>query len=137
MPPLAVGLSVLAGASFACSLVALSLTVPASGFAPLLVARVVGAVVMGIAILVRRRSMSLDARSAKMALGTGFLDAMANVTMITAIRIGPLAVASVVGSLYPVATILLARFVLGERLKRHQSLGVALALVALVLTALP
>jgi drug/metabolite transporter (DMT)-like permease len=57
--------------------------------------------------------------------------------MITAIRIGPLAVASVVGALYPVATILLARGVLGERLKRHQAIGVVMALAAVVLTALP
>ncbi len=137
MPPLAVGLSVLAGASFACSLVALSLTLSPSGFAPLLVARVVGCVIMGVALLVRRREMSLDPGSARMAAAAGLLDASANVTMISAIRIGPLAVAAVVGGLYPVATMLLARIVLGERLKRHQAFGVALALAAVVLTALP
>ncbi len=137
MPPRAVALSVLAGASFACSLVALSLTSPPSGFAPLLVARVVGCVIMGVALLARRREMSLDAGSARMAAAAGLLDASANVTMISAIRIGPLAVAAVVGGLYPVATMLLARIVLGERLKRHQAFGVALALAAVVLTALP
>jgi drug/metabolite transporter (DMT)-like permease len=137
MPPAAVGLSVLAGASFACSLVALSLTLPASGFAPLLVARAVGAVVMCVALIVRRREMSLDLRAARMAGAAGLLDAGANITMISAIRIGPLAVASVVGALYPVATMLLARIVLGERLKRHQAFGVALALAAVVLTAIP
>jgi drug/metabolite transporter (DMT)-like permease len=137
MPPLAVGLSVLAGASFACSLVALSLTLSPSGFAPLLVARVVGCVIMGVALLVRRREMSLHAGSARMAAAAGLRDASANVTMISAIRIGPLAVAAVVGGLYPVATMLLARIVLGERLKRHQAFGVALALAAVVLTALP
>lgn len=137
MPPLAVGLSVLAGASFAGSLVSLSLTQPGSGLAPLLVARIVGAVIMGVALFVRRREMSLDRPAARMAAGAGLLDAAANITMISAIRIGPLAVASVVGSLYPVATILLARVVLGERLKRHQAIGVVLALAAVVLTALP
>jgi drug/metabolite transporter (DMT)-like permease len=56
--------------------------------------------------------------------------------MITAIRIGPLAVASVLGSLYPVVTILLARFVLGERLRGLQRLGIALAMAAVLLAAL-
>ena len=137
MPPLAVALSVLAGASFACSLVSLSLTLPTSGFAPLLIARGGGTVIMGVAIFARRREMTLGRPGARMAVGAGLLDAAANVTMISAIRVGPLAVASVVGGLYPVATMLLARIVLGERLKRHQAFGVALALAAVVLTALP
>ena len=137
MPPLAVGLSVLAGASFACSLVALSLTAPASGFAPLLIARSVGAVIMGIALIVRRREMTLNRPGARMAISAGLLDSAANIAMISAIRVGPLAVASVVGGLYPVATMLLARMVLGERLKLHQAFGVVLALAAVVLTALP
>jgi len=72
-----------------------------------------------------------------MAYGAGALDTAANVTMLAAIRIGPLAVASVLGSLYPVATILLARAVLGERLRGIQRAGVALALVAVLLTAIP
>ena len=72
-----------------------------------------------------------------MAVLAGVLDATANVAILSAIRIGPLAVAAVVGGLYPVATILLARVVLTERLKRHQMVGVALALIAVVLTALP
>jgi drug/metabolite transporter (DMT)-like permease len=64
------------------------------------------------------------------------LDALATVTMITAIRIGPLAVASVLGALYPVVTILLARVVLGERIRGLQRLGIALAMAAVLLAAL-
>jgi uncharacterized membrane protein len=137
MPPAAVGFSLLAGSCFATSLVALSLTSPASGFAPLLVARVVGTLGFGVALFVRRGELTFDATSIRLAAITGVLDAAANVAMLTAVRIGPLAVASVVGGLYPVATMLLARVVLEERMKRHQIAGVALALVAVVLTALP
>jgi drug/metabolite transporter (DMT)-like permease len=137
MPPRAVALSVLSGACFAVSLVSLSLTGHASGFAPLLIARVVGTVLMGAALLVRRPARPLDMPSLRLAAIAGVIDAGANLTMLTAIRIGPLAVASVVGGLYPVATMLLARAVLGERLKRHQVVGVGIALVAVVLTALP
>jgi drug/metabolite transporter (DMT)-like permease len=68
-------------------------------------------------------------------LGAGALDAIANITMLAAIRIGPLAVASVLGSLYPIATILLARFVLKERLHWAQRAGVALALAAVLMAA--
>ena len=141
MPPRAVALSVLAGSMFACSLIVLSMTAHASGFAPLLVARAVGTTLFGIALFVRRRDTPAaggdGGEAVRMAVLAGVLDATANVAILSAIRIGPLAVAAVVGGLYPVATILLARVVLTERLKRHQMVGVALALIAVVLTALP
>jgi drug/metabolite transporter (DMT)-like permease len=137
MPPRAVGLSVLAGSCFAVSLIALSLTSVGSGFAPLLVARIVGTIGFAALVLVRRKEMVYEAASMRLAVLAGVLDAAANVTMLTAVRIGPLAVASVVGGLFPVTTMLLARVVLHERLKRHQVAGVALAHVAVVLTALP
>ena len=137
MPPKAVGFSVLAGSCFAISLIALSMTGAGSGFAPLLVARVVGTAGFAIVVFVRRKEMFYEASSMRLAVLTGLLDAAANITMLTAVRIGPLAVASVVGGLFPVVTMLLARVVLDERLKRHQVAGVGLALVAVVLTALP
>ena len=49
---------------------------------------------------------------------------------------GMVSVASVLGSLYPVATLFWARLLLGERLRRVQTLGVALTLVGVVAIAL-
>jgi drug/metabolite transporter (DMT)-like permease len=49
---------------------------------------------------------------------------------------GMVSVASVLGSLYPVATLFWARLLLGERLRRVQSIGVALTLVGVVAIAL-
>ena len=46
---------------------------------------------------------------------------------------GLLSVVSVLASLYPVVTVLLARFVLGERVQRTQDAGVVVALVGVVL----
>lgn len=49
---------------------------------------------------------------------------------------GLVSVASVLGSLYPVATLFWARLLLGERLRRVQIVGVALTLVGVVAIAL-
>jgi drug/metabolite transporter (DMT)-like permease len=49
---------------------------------------------------------------------------------------GLVSVASVLGSLYPVATLFWARLILGERLRRVQSVGVTLTLAGVVAIAL-
>ncbi|WP_404383086.1 DMT family transporter [Knoellia locipacati] len=58
----------------------------------------------------------------------GFADLLANALFATASSRGQVSIASVLGSLYPVATILLARLVLGERLRPIQQVGVLCAL---------
>lgn len=58
----------------------------------------------------------------------GSADLLANSLFATASSRGQVSIASVLGSLYPVATILLARFVLGERLRPIQQVGVVCAL---------
>ena len=57
----------------------------------------------------------------------------ANVLFLLANREGLLAVVAVITSLYPASTIALAQIVLGERLARHQVIGLVLATVAVVL----
>ncbi|KGN38558.1 DMT family transporter [Knoellia subterranea] len=66
----------------------------------------------------------------------GCADLLANVLFGTASSRGQVSVAAVLGSLYPVATILLARVVLKERLRRIQQVGVVLALTGAVLISL-
>jgi len=137
LPPSAIGLSLVAGVAFSGSFISFSFATPDSGFWPLFAARVTSVTILATVALMRRGHLRLEPTVRPAAFGAGLLDAAANVTMISAIRIGPLAVASVLGSLYPVITVLLARLVLGERLRGLQRFGVVLAFVAVVLAAWP
>ena len=65
--------------------------------------------------------------------GSGLADTLANVTFLLATEEGQLAVVSVLSSLYPVATVVLARVVLAERMTRTQGLGLVSALAATAL----
>ena len=68
-------------------------------------------------------------------VGSGLLDAMANVAVIIGLRVGDLAVVSVLTALYPAGTILLAAAVLRERVTKVQLTGLGLALVASAMLA--
>jgi drug/metabolite transporter (DMT)-like permease len=65
----------------------------------------------------------------------GILDTGGNLLFAAASEHGLVSVVSVLGSLYPVGTVLLARLVLGERVARTQEAGVVLALAGVVLVS--
>jgi drug/metabolite transporter (DMT)-like permease len=67
----------------------------------------------------------------------GVLDTTANALFAFAAAAGNLAVAAVLGSMYPVATALLGRVLLGEQLSLLQAVGVVFALVGVVLVSIP
>jgi drug/metabolite transporter (DMT)-like permease len=75
-----------------------------------------------------RRDLGTIALIGVLDMGATGLYALANTE-------GLLSVVAVVGSLYPVTTVLLARFVLHERLRRAQALGVLLAFVGVAAVA--
>ncbi|KGN42247.1 DMT family transporter [Knoellia aerolata] len=66
----------------------------------------------------------------------GCADLLANALFATASSRGQVSIAAVLGSLYPVATILLARLVLKERLRPIQVAGVACALLGAAVISL-
>ncbi|TGD84299.1 EamA family transporter [Mycolicibacterium sp. CH28] len=72
----------------------------------------------------------------RLALAAALLDTGANVAMLLALQASMLSLASVLMSLYPAATVLLAIVVLRERVTRWQAVGMVLALVAVGLIAL-
>jgi drug/metabolite transporter (DMT)-like permease len=63
----------------------------------------------------------------------GVLDVSADVFFAFATTLGLLSIVSILSSLYPVATVLLARIVLHERIARLQQAGVVLALAGVAL----
>ena len=71
-----------------------------------------------------------------LAVGAGVLDVSANVFYLLATQTGLLSVVAVLGSLYPAATVVLARVVLAERLRPMQKVGMVTALLAAALLAL-
>jgi drug/metabolite transporter (DMT)-like permease len=83
---------------------------------------------MVVALLVARRRPVVAARDVPALAVVGLLDVGANLAFGAAATLGLLTIVSVFGSLYPVTTILLARFLDGERLRRVQQVGVALVL---------
>lgn len=77
-----------------------------------------------------------DGRVFVAALGAGILDASANVCYVLATRAGLFGLAVVLTSLYPGVTVLLARFVLGERMQWGRRAGLALAAAGILLVTI-
>jgi drug/metabolite transporter (DMT)-like permease len=92
--------------------------------------------VLGVAALATRPSLAIGTGDASRLISLGLLDNGANLAFAYAADAGGmLALTSVLGSLYPVTTVLLARFLLRERLARLQAAGVAAALTGVALIA--
>jgi drug/metabolite transporter (DMT)-like permease len=127
------GLAIASGVCFGLFLVAGKLAGPHAVFWPMVTARAASVVVMGAISLL----LVSDARSLRPAivpiLLCGLLDSVGNALYIGATRHGRLDVAAVLSSLYPASTVILARFVLKERMSRLQGVGIAGALVAIAL----
>lgn len=134
----ALALAVASGVGFGLSILCWAQTPASSALAPLVMARATSVTLFTIVALAsahRRAVVVRDARA--LAIGTGVLDVAANIAQVTALRMGPLALASVLGALYPVGTVVLARVVLHEQVRGWQRVGIAAALIAVVLTAIP
>lgn len=97
-------------------------------------ARSVPLAVLVVVIAVRRIPLPRG-RDAQALVLAGLTDAGATGLYGIALTKGALSVVSVVGSLYPVTTVLLARVVLGERVRAIQAAGIVLALTGVALIA--
>jgi drug/metabolite transporter (DMT)-like permease len=128
-------LTVGSGAAFAAYFVLLDRMPHDSGLWPLVVSRgTATALVLAAALAVGQFRMP-DRSAVALSLAAGLLDAICNTAFLLALRTGLLAIVSVLTSLYPAATVLMARVVLGERTGRVQRVGLALAAISVTLIA--
>lgn len=98
--------------------------------------RLTNLVIGAVLVLATGTAVRFAARELPMLVFVGIGDMAANATYALATRHGPLSVVAVLASLYPLVTALLARTLLGERLRRVQQVGAATAMAgALILAA--
>ncbi|GAA1205286.1 EamA family transporter [Rhodoglobus aureus] len=152
--PRTVVVALISGISLGTALIALDQAPASAGLATAVVEILVGLGAMLIVLALTRLSAPLRrflaqfdhqpeggpvvsiARARLLAAAGGVLVGASNAFILFALQLGSLAVVSVLVSLYPLATIVLARFTLHERVSKVQLLGMGLALVASVILAL-
>lgn len=132
LPP-GIVLALMSGVAIGLFFLSLARTSSAAGMWPLLAARITSVTFFAGIAIAAARSLRMDAPVARIAIGGGALDMLANALYLVASRYGPLSVVVTLSSLYPASTVLLARVVLGERLSSWQTAGIVCALVAVVL----
>ena len=129
----ALPLAFAAGLLFGLFYVCLARVHEDAGMWPVAISRVAStAVVVSLALAVTR-GLAVSRRVVPRIALIGVLEVGAAVTLLLALQRGPISVASVLASLYPVTTTFLAALVLHERLRGLQLAGVGLALVAVAL----
>lgn len=130
-----VGLAALAALGFGVFFLGLD---AASGAEPtwtIVAARVGGVATLLVGAAVARPSMRIERALVPPLLAIGCFDVLANSLFAVATNHGLLSLVAVAGSLYSAVTVLLARFVLGERLAPSQLAGVIVALGGVALIA--
>jgi drug/metabolite transporter (DMT)-like permease len=126
---------VLAGLGFGTLFVALSRISEDAGLFPLAVNQAAGGIVIiAVAVALRQPWLPREARAA-LGLVSGVLAALATWLFVVASRGNHLTVASVVVSLYPAFTVLLAALLLREHVHRTQGIGLAMCAVSVALVA--
>jgi drug/metabolite transporter (DMT)-like permease len=131
-----IGLALLAALGFGTFFIAYDVAADGSVLWAMLLVRLAGLPVLGLLAAVSLRQAGPPAPGDLRALaGCGLIDVSAVGLYALANTHADLAVVSVVGSMYPLATIALARGVLGERIRPSQAAGIVAALGGVALIA--
>jgi drug/metabolite transporter (DMT)-like permease len=127
-----VGMAIASGVSIGAFLILIA-HASGNGLWPLLVSRAVATAVLIVLALLQRGTL-IPARPVRRAVAwCGTFDAAATVCYALAVHPGALGIVATLISLYPATTIVLARIVLHERLRRRQAVGLACAAGAVLL----
>lgn len=129
----AVRIALVSGVAIGGFFVCLGRTAAPAGLWPLAVSRTVSVTVFLVVAFATRQAWKVPAVALPAAIACGGLDMIANGLYLAAVRQGQLSLVATLASLYPASTVLLARYVLGERLGRWQQVGVVAAVAAIVL----
>ena len=129
----ALGVAALAGLLIGAFLVMLARVQPGASGWPLVAGRASASVVLWLLVLVQRTPVALAREARAPMLGATITDVGGNVLYLLAVQRAPLSLVATLVTLAPATTVLLAQTVLHERLSRRQQVGVAIALVAVVL----
>lgn len=105
-------------------------------FSALSVIRTTQSVLIVAVVLATRSAWRLPRASLMAIAAVGVVDMAGNSFYLLAVQSGALAVASVLSSLYPVTTVILAAIVLRERVTRDHALGIVLAAAAILMIGL-
>jgi drug/metabolite transporter (DMT)-like permease len=129
-----IAVSVLCGVGFGAFFVCIGHTSRGAGLWPTVGNLAVAATVTG-AIALARSVIPGSGSIPRLAVAGGVALGAADTCLTTALQRGPLTVASVLGNLYPLVTITLGVALLGERIRRWQGTGIALAISGVVMIA--
>ena len=102
---------------------------------PVVTVRLASIVTVLALIILGRQQWHVPRRLWPAMLGIGLADMLATAAYLAAIAVGPLAIAAILTSLYPVVTVLLAALVLRERITPLHAVGILAAGLAVVLIA--
>ena len=130
-----IALALVAAIGFGSLAVGLRSSARADVLWALVAARSTGVIVIVAAFAITRPTIA-GVRSSLIVLGSmGMLDLLANALYALALTQGLLSVVAVGASLYPVATVMLARALLGERVRRSQEIGIAATVAGIAMIA--
>ena len=133
--PRGLGLAVCAGIGFGFYLICSNQAAAEAVYWPLVSSRAASIVEMLLVVTIVGKPWKPSSSLLPYMLIAGSLDSGGNALFMYAVRHGRLDVATVLSSLYPASTVLLARIVLKERISRWQMAGIVAALIAVPLIA--